>query len=77
MVNTVKVFRSGNSQAVRLPKEFKTEEKEFYIRKIGGSLLLSPKKTSWEVFEESLYEFSDEFLQDGRRQPQIQEREIL
>lgn len=77
MEKTAKVFKSGNSKAVRLPKEFNVEEKQFYIRKIGASLLLSPKKKSWEMLEESLYEFSDDFLQGGRRQPHIQEREIF
>ncbi len=29
-----KVFQSGNSQAIRIPKEAKTDQQEFFIRKI-------------------------------------------
>jgi hypothetical protein len=36
MKKTAKVFKSSNSQAVRLPKEFNTCETQFYIRKIGS-----------------------------------------
>ena len=32
---TAKVFQSGNSQAIRIPKEMRTAEKEFIIRKSG------------------------------------------
>jgi antitoxin VapB len=49
MEKKAKVFKSGNSQALRLPKEFNTDEKQFYIRMIGTSLLLSPKASSWEM----------------------------
>ena len=34
---TAKVFKSGNSQAIRIPKEFQTSEKEYIIRKSGRS----------------------------------------
>ena len=37
---TAKVFQSGNSQAIRIPKEFKTDCKEFYIRKFGECFYL-------------------------------------
>jgi antitoxin VapB len=74
---TAKVFKSGNSQAVRLPKEFNTEETQFYIRRIGTSLLLTPKESSWESIEQSLSEFSDDFLSDGRNQPILQQRDNL
>lgn len=44
-MKTAKVFRQGNSQAVRLPKEFRFQEGEVYIRKNGDNVLLIPKKT--------------------------------
>jgi len=77
MEKTAKVFKSGNSQALRLPKEFNTDEKQFYIRRIGSSLLLTPKASSWETVEQSLSAFSDDFFKDGRNQPPIQQRETL
>lgn len=72
-----KVFISGNSQAIRLPKEYQVDEKELYIKKIGSTIILFPKKNPWEAFERSLSEFSDDFMKDGRNQPEMQEREGL
>lgn len=72
-----KVFISGNSQAVRLPKEYQVEEKELYIQKIGNTIILFPKKDPWKMFEKSLNEFTDDFMSEGRNQPEIQKREGL
>jgi antitoxin VapB len=72
-----RVFTSGNSQAVRIPKEFTIDDSEVYIQKVGDSLILFPKKNPWRNFEESLSEFPDDFMVDGRNQPPIQEREAL
>ena len=72
-----KVFTSGNSQAIRLPKEYQVNEKEMFIQKVGSSIILYPKKNPWHAFEKSLTEFSDDFLANGREQPEIQVREGL
>ena len=72
-----KVFISGNSQAIRLPKEYQVDDKELYIKKIGSTIILFPKKNPWEAFERSLSEFTDDFMVDGRNQPPIQVREGL
>jgi antitoxin VapB len=72
-----KVFTSGNSQAIRLPKEYQVKEKELYIKKIGSTIILFPKKDPWAAFERSLTEFTDDFMIDGRCQPPVQEREGL
>jgi antitoxin VapB len=72
-----KVFTSGNSQAIRLPKEYQVDEKELYIQKIGRTLVLFPKTNPWEAFERSLSEFSEDFMIDGRNQPEMQRREEM
>lgn len=72
-----KVFISGNSQAIRLPKEYQVDEKELYIQKIGSTIILFPKTNPWESFENSLDEFTDDFMKDGRKQPVMQERDDL
>ncbi len=72
-----KVFTSGNSQAIRLPKEYQVDDKELFIQKIGNTIILFPKKNPWESFERSLNEFSDDFMQEGRQQPEMQKREEL
>ena len=53
MADIAKVFISGRSQAVRLPKEFRFKGSEVYIKKEKGKLILSEKpQTSWaEIFK--------------------------
>ncbi|NLC92617.1 MAG: AbrB/MazE/SpoVT family DNA-binding domain-containing protein [Treponema sp.] len=74
MVST-KVFTSGNSQAVRIPKEFHIDYSDLYIKKIGSTIILFPQENQWENLERSLSEFSDDFMNEGRNQPVLQKRE--
>lgn len=48
--NTAKVFISGRSQAVRLPKAYRFDVDEVYIRKEGDEVILSPKIPSWREY---------------------------
>jgi antitoxin VapB len=74
ILKTVKVFKSGNSQAVRIPKEYKFDGKELIINKIGNTVILFPGDDPWKLFKGSLHEFSDDFFASGRKQPEMQER---
>lgn len=74
---TSKVFISGNSQVVRIPKKYRIKDKELYIKKIGNTIILFPKDNPWELFEKSLTEFSEDFMADGRNQPPMQTRETI
>ena len=74
---STKVFTSGNSQAIRLPKEYQVGQKELFVQKVGTTIILFPKENPWEAFERSLKEFSDDFMAEGRNQPVVQEREGL
>jgi len=60
-----KVFKSGNSQAVRLPKSFRLSEGEVYIEQLGAALLLIPKEASaaqvWEAWYQGLGELEPGF----------------
>jgi antitoxin VapB len=73
-MKTAKVFKSGNSQAVRIPKEFHLEGQEVEIRRKGDSLMLRPRKRSWAALFESLDKFTEDFMVEGRRQPPPQKR---
>jgi antitoxin VapB len=73
-MKTAKVFKSGNSQAVRIPKEFHLEGEEVEIRKRGASLVLKPRKKSWAALIESLAKFTDDFMAQERNQPPAQDR---
>ena len=76
-MKTTKVFKSGNSQAVRIPKEFHLEGQEVETRKQGRSLILRPKKQSWAALIDSLRKFTDDFMVQGRNQPPVQSRSRL
>ena len=78
MTAVAKLFKNGQSQAVRLPKEYRFENQdEVFIKKVEDGVLLMPKndKSVWEHLFERLDEFSNDFM-DQREQP-IQKREEL
>ena len=72
-MNTAKVFTTGRSQAVRLPKEFRFKEGEVGINRIGDLVILYPRKKGWEVLEKSLEAFTGDFMEE-RHQPKKPER---
>jgi antitoxin VapB len=59
-VQTAKLFASGKSQAVRLPKEFRFEGNEVGISKFGKTVILFPKKNADDIFFASLGKFTDD-----------------
>ena len=59
---TAKIFTNGRSQAVRLPKEFRFDTSEVYIRKVGDEVVISAKKTTWKDFFNRKSTFGDDFL---------------
>lgn len=74
---TAKVFENGRSQAVRLPKEYRFNNNEVIINKIGKIVLLIPKENKWQGLINSLDLFSEDFMENGREQPPVQEREAF
>jgi antitoxin VapB len=75
-MNTAKIFQNGRSQAVRLPKDFRFDGDEVFVHKVGNAVVLLPVRHSWDTFFESLSKFSNDFMQDGRLQPEVQERDF-
>ena len=73
---TAKLFKNGNSQAVRLPKSCRFEGDEVYIEKRGGIIVLTPKKLGWDVFLKSLTSFTED-IKLKRNQPRLQARPKL
>jgi len=76
-MSTAKLFQNGSSQAVRLPKEFRLPGDEVSIRKEGDRVILEPLNRDWDSFFKALSGFSDDFMAQGRGQPQPQEREAI
>jgi antitoxin VapB len=73
-VETAKIFMNGRSQAVRLPKEYRFEGSEVYIKKVGEVVMLIPRHASWGMMFKSLEMFTEDFM-ETRDQPEWQERE--
>lgn len=65
---TTRLFFSGNSQAVRIPREFQMDGDEVEIRRRGKTLVLTSKKKSWAQLANSLKKFTPDFMGKGRRQ---------
>jgi len=77
-METAKIFANGQSQAVRLPKEYRFSGDEVYIKKVGTTVMLFPKDRLWETHLEGLQGFSDDFMADGRpTHGELRERESL
>ena len=53
-MKTAKLFKNGDSQAVRLPREFRFAGKEVLIKRVGSAVVLLPKAKSWDTLVESL-----------------------
>ena len=76
-MNTAKIFKSGNSQAVRLPKEFQFDTPEVQIFRRGDEVVLKKTPRNLSRVFEILTELSDDFMENGRQQPALQERETF
>ena len=76
-METAKLFVNGQSQAVRLPKEYRFSGNEVYIQKVGNAVMLFPKERAWETFLNGLNSFTDDFFVDGRNQGVQAPRETL
>jgi antitoxin VapB len=75
-METARLFKNGQSQAVRLPKDFRFEGEKVFIKRVGNAVVLIPYHDSWETLFESLDQFSDDFM-EAREQPPAQHRESL
>lgn len=81
MADTAKVFQSGNSQAVRLPKEFRFDVDEVEVSREGDALILRPRPGAtrpWASLRAAIDRgFSEDFMAQERDQPEQQERPDL
>lgn len=62
-MQTAKLFTSGRSQAVRLPKEFRFSGAEVGVKRIGELVILFPQDHADELFYGCLGNFSDDFFE--------------
>ena len=76
-MDTAKIFETGRSQAIRLPKRFRFTGDEVFIQKLGDVVMLIPKEKLWDTFLNGLNGFSEDFLNDGREQANFEKRDAL
>jgi antitoxin VapB len=75
-MKAARLFKNGQSQAVRLPKEFRFKGDRVLVKRVGNALVLLPLKEPWTPLFESLSQFSKDFM-ENRRQPNQKPREGL
>jgi len=76
-MKTAKLFKNGQSQAVRLPKEFRMAGNEVYIKRQGEAIVLLPKEVSWKPLFDSLEHFEKDFKIERNQPVKEQERESM
>ena len=69
-----KLFQNGQSQAVRLPKNFRFEGDRVAIKRVGKAVILLPYNEPWDTLFDALSQFSPDFM-DERTQPPADVRE--
>jgi antitoxin VapB len=73
-VDTAKVFWSGRSQAIRLPRAFRVEAGEVRIRRRGRAIVLEPMPESWDWLDAVAGKLDDDFVSAVREQPEVTDR---
>ena len=76
-MKTAKLFKNGQSQAVRLPKEFRMAGDEVYIKKQGDAIILLPIEKSWDSLFSSLEHFEKDFKIERNQPKENQKREPM
>jgi antitoxin VapB len=77
MMQTAKLFWSGRSQAVRLPKEFRLRGGEVRIRRHGNAVILEPLADDWGWLDALAGPLDEDFVRAVNEQPQPQERPAI
>lgn len=76
-METAKIFWSGRSQAVRLPRAYRVDGDEVRIRRRGRAIVLEPVPDSWEWLDALVGDLDDDFVSAVREQPNATERPAL
>lgn len=75
-MDTARLFQSGRSQAVRLPKEYRFAGTEVVVKHFGNGVLLLPVDDPWQTLMAGLDAFEPGLVLT-REQPETQEREAI
>jgi antitoxin VapB len=77
MMKTAKLFWSGRSQAVRLPKEFRFDGDQVRIRRHGDQIILEPIAKDWTWLDALVGPVDEDFARAVNEQPNQQQRPEL
>jgi antitoxin VapB len=72
-----RIFQSGNSQAVRLPKDFRFDVDQVEIFRRGDEVVLRPLRPSAAIVFDALVALPADMLESGRDDTPPQDREAL
>ena len=64
-LQTSKVFMNGRSQAVRIPAQYRFNDNEVFVNKIGDTLMITPIEKLAESLERGAAMIPDDFMEDG------------
>lgn len=73
-MDTAKLFWSGRSQAVRLPRAYRVDGREVRIRRRGRAIVLEPVPDSWAWLDALAGELDEDFVSAVRERPDAVER---
>ena len=75
-MDTARLFQSGRSQAVRLPKDYRFRGSEVAVKHFGNGVLLLPIDDPWQMLAAGLEAFEPGFVL-SREQPEQQMRDVI
>jgi antitoxin VapB len=73
-MDTAKIFWSGRSQAVRLPKEFRFAGDMVRVRRRGSAVILEPIASDWKWLDALAGKLDDDFVHDSQEKLVEQKR---
>ncbi len=73
-MDVAKIFWSGRSQAIRLPKAFRIDGDVVRIRRRGNALILEPVPQDWAWLDKVAGELDDDFVRAASDRPMTAER---
>ena len=76
-MDTAKIFWTGRSQAVRLPKDYRLSAKEVRVRRHGNALILEPIADDWDWLDTVTGPFDQDFLDAVAEQEPALDRDEL
>jgi len=77
-METARIFMNGRSQAVRLPRAYRFDTSEVYIKKFQTGVILIPKnKSLWDTWEQNIMKYETPFMDERNQPTNQQDREGL